>query len=207
MEDLLNDRDLWLLTQKYNLKSIHNWSEYKQHYYKLVIAHTKIQFEINSQLLLGMSSPLGSCDCSHKNTIWNQFTTRFQCVYIWIHLWLLTQKYNLKSIHNATRLLMLIYLLVIAHTKIQFEINSQPLVDANVSVSTCDCSHKNTIWNQFTTNSWQFNVQLALWLLTQKYNLKSIHNKNLMNKQPNHLVIAHTKIQFEINSQRKLNRS
>ena len=36
-------------------------------------------------------------------------------------------------------------LLVIAHVKIQFEINSQPVVDGVCTAMTCDCSRKNTI--------------------------------------------------------------
>ena len=36
-------------------------------------------------------------------------------------------------------------MLVIAHVKIQFEINSQPSLDKTENLNTCDCSRKNTI--------------------------------------------------------------
>ena len=45
-------------------------------FWNLVIAHVKIQFEINSQQVGGMHWDLLTCDCSRKNTIWNQFTTQ-----------------------------------------------------------------------------------------------------------------------------------
>ena len=40
-----------------------------------MIAHVKIQFEINSQHKAVGTDATGACDCSRKNTIWNQFTT------------------------------------------------------------------------------------------------------------------------------------
>ena len=42
---------------------------------------------------------------------------------------------------------------MIAHVKIQFEINSQRKKQDRRKYCTCDCSRKNTIWNQFTTGA------------------------------------------------------
>ena len=180
------------------LKSIHNQTSGMMCRYRLVIAHTKIQFwnqfttsininpvlhylwlltqkynfEINSQREDGYQKLRGTCDCSHKNTI-------------------------LKSIHNISESVPSLIWLVIAHTKIQF-------------------------WNQFTTQPLGFCDAPLLWLLTQKYNfeinsqqkhlciilivscdcshkntiLKSIHNYETKSSLEDILVIAHTKIQF-----------
>ena len=56
--------------------------------------------------------------------------------------------------------------LVIAHVKIQFEINSQLIKLSQINDHSCDCSRKNTIWNQFTTNLLYSKSLCFLWLLT-----------------------------------------
>ena len=55
---------------------------------------------------------------------------------------------------------------MIAHVKIQFEINSQHGGSNEKVTETCDCSRKNTIWNQFTTTNWLIKIIVHLWLLT-----------------------------------------
>ena len=57
------------------MKSIHNGLGGVLGHTSFVIAHVKIQFEINSQHSQGNQTIDCVCDCSRKNTIWNQFTT------------------------------------------------------------------------------------------------------------------------------------
>ena len=81
----------------------------------------------------------------------------------------------MKSIHNVRLILIAILYLVIAHVKIQFEINSQHDVASEI-IDLLVIAH---VKIQFEINS-QLDKMIDLKLL---------------------LVIAHVKIQFEINSQ------
>ncbi|MCO7184261.1 hypothetical protein NH341_02395 [Tenacibaculum sp. XPcli2-G] len=51
------------------MKSIHNYADLVYWKLTLVIAHVKIQFEINSQLPVLFGAAKETCDCSRKNTI------------------------------------------------------------------------------------------------------------------------------------------
>ncbi len=112
-------------------------------------------------------------------------------------------------------------------SKIQFESNSQPSKLSTLSVSVVYQYVKDTIWKQFTTNSYYKVWLFSCLSIRQRYNLKAIHNyssryiiriivvyqyvKDTIWKQfttylgfittNNKLFINTSKIQFESNSQ------
>ena len=113
--------------QRYNLKAIHNQNRQPSKRNFAVISSSKIQFESNSQQKFSSRNILQCCYQFLKDTIWKQFTTH--SLHDWCSRVLLSvpQRYNLKAIHNLSKMGKHLLKAVISSSKIQFESNSQPL--------------------------------------------------------------------------------
>ena len=217
---------LWPIFQRYNLKAIHNYLNHGLNVQNAVTNISKIQSESNSQqhwLYLFVNL---RCDQYFKDTIWKQFTTANNFLSSLSKLWPIFQRYNLKAIHNFwngwSKLLGAVTNIskiqsesnsqllkswferskaVTNISKIQSESNSQPLCRAGYPLGRCDQYFKDTIWKQFTTLCHCYKIQLGLWPIFQRYNLKAIHNKLDSIHSQRGAVTNISKIQSESNSQ------
>jgi len=144
---------LWPICQRYNLKAIHNNMPLGMSRVTVVTNMSKIQSESNSQRWPGGYAWRNSCDQYVKDTIWKQFTTRWERNNRRNELWPICQRYNLKAIHNIKSLAVLGFKVVTNMSKIQSESNSQLQALDGYCVVCCDQYVKDTIWKQFTTLS------------------------------------------------------
>jgi len=111
------------------------------------------------------------------------------------------QRYNLKAIHNRLNTRNIYSILVLSISKIQSESNSQRTGLIMFTGDPCAQYFKDTIWKQFTT-AFTANLHLPdLCSVFQRYNLKAIHNQDLIALSKKMLVLSISKIQSESNSQ------
>jgi len=71
-------------------------------------------------------------------------------------------------------------LVVTNMSKIQSESNSQLVFSYIRMLGGCDQYVKDTIWKQFTTNILKGLKHELLWPICQRYNLKAIHNSEML---------------------------
>ena len=111
------------------------------------------------------------------------------------------QRYNLKAIHNQLITHLWDFFGVTNTSKIQSESNSQ-LANCSLTLNPwCHQYLKDTIWKQFTTINAADIKKYTVSPIPQRYNLKAIHNTLYIFSSPLFGVTNTSKIQSESNSQ------
>ena len=113
------------ISQRYNSKAIHNQCFTLSSGRCVVLNLSKIQFKSNSQQFARRRAEETGCAQSLKDTIQKQFTTRSRSCSLRSLLCSISQRYNSKAIHNARLKILLIEVVVLNLSKIQFKSNSQ----------------------------------------------------------------------------------
>ena len=135
-----------------------------------------IQFESDSQPGHVQNQSKRSCVWPRYNSIWKRFTTNLNRFRFSFRLCLTKVQFNLKAIHNTLPHNVQLEQVVSDQGTIQFESDSQPIMNESVSDISCVWPRYNSIWKRFTTYSGFGKSFKRLCLTKVQFNLKAIHN-------------------------------